>query len=54
MDGTWQVPNCIPGAMWFSTIEAAMLAVEVHMETGDTPEFHKVFGKLYDALGLGE
>lgn len=35
--------NCMPGAVWFRTIADAMLAVEVHMITGDDPEFYSVY-----------
>jgi len=44
--------NCIPGAMWFKTIEQAMLGVEVHMETGDTMEFHDRYRQLATERGL--
>lgn len=38
--------NCIPGACWFRTIEDAMLGIEIHMKTGDTPAFHTEWKKM--------
>lgn len=44
--------NCIPGAMWFRTIEKAMLAIEVHMQVGDTMAFHDHYRELAAERGL--
>lgn len=31
--------NIMPGATWFRTIPDAMLAINIHMQTGDTMAF---------------
>lgn len=46
--------NCIPGAMWFRTIADAMLAVEVHMITGDTMAFHDKYREMKKGRSNGD
>lgn len=41
--------NCIPGAMWFRTIEDAMRGVQAHMNVGDTMEWHDEYKRLKGA-----
>lgn len=38
--------NCMPGAVWFKTIEDAFLGIQAHMNVGDTMEWHNEIKRL--------
>jgi hypothetical protein len=38
--------NCIPGAMWFRTIEDAMRAIKAHINVGGTMAWHSEYARL--------
>lgn len=38
--------NCMPGAVWFETIEDAMIGIEAHVKTGDCLAWYDEYKRI--------